>query len=240
VIEFSVVCESREQSQMRTFWRAATMTAGEVSRPRRRFTQLSVRGLIVLVLIIGVWLGRLARTARVQSDAVTTIENTRVHVAYEWDVTDGHITLRGKPWAPTWLVNLIGIDYFGHVTQVNLTHTPAAIDAAMAPIGRLTRLRVLNLRNTPLSDEDLATFKRLSSLYYLDLQSTKVTDAGMVHIKGLPSLRVLSLRGTRVSDAGLVHLKGLTSLEVLIVGTQVTDAGVNGLKRALPSLRITR
>jgi internalin A len=219
---------------------STTMTTGAASRPRRRFTQLSVRGLIVLVLIIAVWLGTRARTARVQSDAVATIENTRGHVAYEWDVTDGHISLRGKPWAPTWLVDLIGIDYFGHVTQVNLTYTSAAIDAAMAPIGRLIQLRVLNLRNTPLNDEDLASFKRLSSLYYLDLQSTQVTDAGLVHMKGLNSLRFLSLRGTRVSDSGLVHLKGLTSLKVLVVGTQVTDAGVNGLKRALPSLEITR
>jgi internalin A len=216
------------------------MTAGAVSRPRHRFTQLSVRGLIVLVLIIGVWLGRLARTAQVQSDAVATIRNTHGQVAYEWDVTDGHITLRGKPWAPTWLVDLLGIDYFGHVTQVNLTHTPLAIDAAMAPIGRLVRLRVLNLRKTPLNDADLASFKGLSSLAYLDLQSTQVTDAGLVHLKGLNSLRVLSLRDTRVSDAGMVHLKGLTSLEVLVVGTQVTDSAVNGLKRALPDLEITR
>jgi hypothetical protein len=222
------------------FRKAATMTAGAVSRPRRRFTQLSVRGLIVLVLIISVWLATLVRTARVQSDAVATIENTRGHVAYEWDVTDGQLTLRGKPWAPTWLVNLIGVDYFGHVTQVHLTYTSAAIEAAMAPIGRLTRLRVLNLRNTPLNDTDLASFKWLTSLYYLDLQSTQITDAGLVHMKGLTSLRFLSLRGTGVSDAGLVHLKGLARLEVLVVGTQVTDAGMNELKHALPSLAITR
>jgi internalin A len=225
---------------VRTFRSAASMTAGAVSRPRRRLTQLSMRGLIVLVLIIGVWLGTLARTARVQSDAVATIQNTRGHVAYEWDVTDGQLTLRGKPRAPTWLVDLIGIDYFGYVTQVHLTFTRAAIEAAMAPIGRLNRLRVLNLRNTPLNDADLASFKRLSSLYYLDVQFTQVTDAGLVHVKGLNGLRFLNLRGTRVSDAGLVHLKGLTSLKFLVVGTQVTDAGVDGLKRALPTLEITR
>ncbi len=165
------------------------------------------------VLIIGVWLGTLARMARVQYDAVATTKNTHGQVVYEWDVTDGHITLRGKPWAPTWLVDLIGIDYFGHVTQVHLTYT-ASIEVAMAPIGRLVRLRVLNLRKTPLNDADLASFKGLSSLAYLDLQSTQVTDAGLVHLKGLNSLRVLSLRDTRVSDAGLVHLTGLTSLKL--------------------------
>ena len=144
---------------------------------------------------------------------MATTKNTHGQVVYEWDVTDGHITLRGKPWARTWLVDLIGIDYFGHVTQVHLTYT-ASIEVAMAPIGRLVRLRVLNLRKTPLNDADLASFKGLSSLAYLDLQSTQVTDAGLVHLKGLNSLRVLSLRDTRVSDAGLVHLTGLTSLKL--------------------------
>jgi hypothetical protein len=47
--------------------------------------------------------------------------------------------------------------------------------------------------------------------------------------------------GPRLSDAGLVHLKGLTNLSYLqLDGTQVTDAGVKELTRALPSLRIMR
>ena len=44
-----------------------------------------------------------------------------------------------------------------------------------------------------------------------------------------------------ITDAGLVHLKGLTNLEgLLLIGTQVTDAGVAKLKEALPDCRISR
>ena len=190
------------------------MNAGAVSRPRLRLTQLEharthrARSDHRRMA----WDAR-SHGAHVQSDAVATIKNTHCQVVYEWDVTDGHITLRGKPWRTTWLVDLIGIDYFGHVTQVHLTYT-ASIEVAMAPIGRLVRLRVLNLRKAPLNDADLASFKVLSSLAYLDLQSTQVADAGLVHLKGLNSLRVLSLRDTRVSDAGLVHLRGSPALRL--------------------------
>jgi hypothetical protein len=47
------------------------------------------------------------------------------------------------------------------------------------------------------------------------------------------------LASTRVTDAGLVHLKELNNLSSLdLRNDQVTKAGINELKRALPSLRI--
>jgi hypothetical protein len=46
---------------------------------------------------------------------------------------------------------------------------------------------------------------------------------------------------TNVGDAGLQHLKGLTRLQLLeIGGTNVTDAGVKDLQKALPKAYITR
>jgi len=42
-----------------------------------------------------------------------------------------------------------------------------------------------------------------------------------------------------VTDAELVHLKGLTQLQTLyLMGTGVTDAGVNQLKQSLPKCDI--
>jgi len=47
------------------------------------------------------------------------------------------------------------------------------------------------------------------------------------------------LNSTSVSDAGLVHLQGLTQLKVLgLSNTQVTEAGISELKRALPELQV--
>jgi hypothetical protein len=60
-------------------------------------------------------------------------------------------------------------------------------------------------------------------------------------LKRLINLYSLCLGQTRISDSGLIHLKGLTKLSMLdLRGTPVTDAGVNELQQALPSLRIYR
>ena len=50
------------------------MSADPVSRPWRRFLRFSVRGLIVLVLVVGAWGGWIVRGARVEREAVTVIE----------------------------------------------------------------------------------------------------------------------------------------------------------------------
>ena len=64
--------QKRPQSQ-----RVAAMPAVPVARPWRRFLRFSVRGLIVLVLVIGVWLGWLVRSARIQREAVAAIRKCR-------------------------------------------------------------------------------------------------------------------------------------------------------------------
>jgi hypothetical protein len=175
-----------------------------------------MRGLIASVIIVGAALGWIVRQAHVQRDAVAAIEEAGGAVRYDWEWSNGKSSPGGKPWAPGWLVRLIGVDYFGHVTAAGLHHVSAATsDAAMAQVGRLTRVESLHLDHS------------------------SVSDSALRHLKDLTHLNDLVLYRTEVSDAGLMHLKGLTSLSYLqLDGTQVTDAGVRGLKQALPSLRI--
>ncbi len=60
-----------------------------VRRPWRRFLRFSVRGLIVVVLVIGAWLGWLVRSARIQREAVAAIEHARGSVSYDWEWANG-------------------------------------------------------------------------------------------------------------------------------------------------------
>jgi internalin A len=240
-----------------------TDQAKRASHSWRRFLRFSVRGLIVLVLVIGVWLGWVVRSARIQREAVAAIEKSGGAVSYEWDQGAGIHRSRGKSWAPTWLVELIGIDYFGRVRVVLLFD---ATDAAIVPVTRLTGMRRLYLGGSSLCDERLAHLRGSTDLSDLLIAGhTKVTDAGLAHVKGLINLRRLVLDGTdvtddglvrlngltnlrvlklsyaRITDAGLVHLKGLTKLTKLdLRGTRVTDAGVEELRQALPGLTILR
>ena len=158
--------------------------AKSVARPWRRFVRLSVRGLIVLVLVMGAGLGWLVRSARIQREAVAAIKNAGDRVWYDWEWSNGKSIPGGRPWAPRWLVDLIGVDYFGHVTIAWLSPPVNATNATLAAVGRLTRLE------------------------RLVLIGSSADDAGLVQLKGLTKLRFLSLGGTRFTDAGVAHLKG--------------------------------
>ncbi len=219
----------------------ATMPAGPISRPWRRFLRFSVRGLIVLVLVIGAGLGWVVRSARIQREAVAAIRNAGGVVFYDWEWSNGKNIPGGELWARGCLVDRIGVDYFGHVTFVRLTPGEAD-DAAILQVGRLTGLQVLYhdqssfdcvSTSSNLSDAGLTHLKGLTSLseLTLNLKDTHVTDAGLVFLKGLTNLSHLDLSGARITGTGLAHLKGLTRLnQVGLRHTHVTDAGLTHLK----------
>jgi hypothetical protein len=72
----------------------------------------------------------------------------------------------------------------------------------------------------------------------IDLLRDNMSDAALVHIRQLPTVKRLFLSGD-ISDAGLKTLADLPALEeLLLVGTKVTLAGVEGLKRARPNLTV--
>jgi hypothetical protein len=219
------------------------MTTDPISRPWRRYPRFSVRGLIVLVLLIGRGVGWMVRGARIQREAVTAITRVGGSVQYDWEDAEGNIP--GKPpWAPRWLADLIGIDYFGHVISVTLSRTEAG--TVIEQVGLLDQVEMLMLNQTSVSDAGLPHLKGLTKLEHLYLGYSQVTDAGLFHLKGLTNLSALDLAGTQVTDSGLVHLKGLSNLTALslIESTDVTGAGfvhLNGLtKLSIVNLRRTQ
>lgn len=228
------------------------MSVEETSKPWRHRLRISVRALMILVLIPGGGLGWVVHQANVQRDAVAAILRSNGWCDYDWKFKDGAYNPNGKPWAPWWLVSLIGVDYFGHVTRISLREwapeedlahigrlsrlesiqfLPRTVtDAGMVHLAGLSRLQSLNLRDTSVTDAGLVHLAGLSRLRSLDLRYTKITDAGLVHLAGWTRLEWLSLRDTSVTDAGMVHLRGLTRLRSLNLGnTDVTDAGLKYL-----------
>ena len=122
-------------------------------------------------------------------------------VKYDWQFSNGNYNPGGKRWAPPWLVDLAGHNFFGQVAG---------------------RIQLVGL--TPYSDTWMANLEVLTKLKKLTLNGTQVTDAGMVHLKGLTSLSELDLSDTDVTDAGLAHLTGLTTLSTLnLHDTRVSD-----------------
>lgn len=204
----------------------------------RRRLRLSVRGLIVVVLVIAAGLGWIVNRARVQREAVAAIQGAGGDVAYDWQVTNGRFNPFAKPWAPRWLLDVLGVDYFGHVTDVGVGPARAQSNATMVHIGRLSRLQRLNLTAQVVTEARMVNLRGLAELSRLDLYSAKLCDAGLAHLEGLTRLDSLDLCHTDVSDAGIANLKGLTRLTSLDLRlTRVTDSGLEYLKR-FPSLSV--
>jgi hypothetical protein len=63
------------------------VSAVPVSRSWRRFLRFSVRGMIVVVLVSGGWLGWIVRSARIQREAVAGIRNAKSRVSSDWELS---------------------------------------------------------------------------------------------------------------------------------------------------------
>ncbi len=205
---------------------------------------MSVRGLIVLVVVIGVALGWVVEAARIQRHAVAAIRRDGGLVSYDWELKggkwDGHSwQTDGRPGVPKWLFDCLGVDYFDYVVSIALSQ-PAS-DSTLHHIAQLNRVERVDFHGTCVTDAWLSPLKELANLSHLDLgdrysdcvgpvnlrDKARVTDAGMPYLEGLSKLTFLDLNGTRVSNAGLVHLAGLTKLETLrLCDSLVTDAGL--------------
>jgi hypothetical protein len=215
--------------------------------------RLSLRTLMVLVLLIGGWLGWVAYLAKAQREAVTAIKQVGGTVEYSGE---------DSPLWRQWLVEAIGRDYFDTAmsVSVDIKDAPGA-DALMAQVARLGGLRELMFDSENLTNEGVSQVRHLQELQILELFGS-FTAAGLAHLEslsslqdlnivsncpirdGLPHLRRLTGLTTLnvwdddgLTDSDLEHLEGMTNLVELNLGpTHVTDAGLVHL-RGLKNLK---
>src|SRR5262245_35219340 len=106
--------------------------------PRRwHLLRFSVRGSLLLVLLLGGGLGWIVQRAQIQRDAVAAIRQAGGSVTYDWQRRTSSIP-NGKFWWPIRTAAHVGSDFLGNVIQVQLTRR--ATDAELIHVGRLSRL----------------------------------------------------------------------------------------------------
>jgi hypothetical protein len=216
--------------------RSEVVTSGnktETSRPVRtaslssRGLRFSLRTLLVLLTVAGIWIAILANRARQQRAAVVRIEELGGGVNYDWEFDDEGRPLRDStPPGWPWLRRLIGPEYFQEVVTVNLTGT-SATDADMGLIGKLRHVGTLSLHGTEVSDAGLRELRYIAELRYFGLAATKVTDDGLQCLARCKRLQDLNLEKTPVGDEGMDHIAGLDDLSYLsLARTKVTSRGL--------------
>ena len=209
--------------------------ANKSRRWRRFLPRFGLRGMMLLVLIIGGGLGRIISQARVQREAVAAIVNAAGVVAYSrnWD-RKFLIDRSGVPLSRglQWVVDHLGIDYLDSVVAVDAMNVKSFDDEAIRQVGRLGRLEFVRLSGCgdSVTDAGLRHLAGLGRLRHLDLDFSAVKGPGLEVLRGMPDLLELKLEGIQISDADLKNLAGLVHLKHLdLTGTRLTDAGLESL-----------
>lgn len=100
----------------------------------------------------------------------------------------------------------------------------------------------LDVSGSEISGHGLQEFAAVKSrLRLLDLSFTRVSDEGLKSLVALPELRHISLIGCRVTDRGTDSLMRLERLrEIYLAKTQVSPQATEKLRRKFPMCRIER
>jgi hypothetical protein len=166
-------------------------------RSHRFQFRFSIKALLIAMLAVGVLLGMRVARVRKQRQGVAWDLNQGGHISYdyEWPEADGSYSRDAKKTpGPTWLRNLIGIDYFADVTAVILDRDDIN---DLAPLTNLPLLRCVGLMNYVHPETDLAPLKSLTRLEELRLEHTGLDSAQVQPIKAaLPNCRIESVTGS--------------------------------------------
>jgi hypothetical protein len=218
----------------------ATPTAKPPARRWRFGLRFSLRAFLGGVTLFCVLLAWQLHRARQQKEAVRAIQTAGGWVHYDYQRPDSltaNFDPLATPWEPSWLLDLLGIDFFHDVVEVNMVYNDdskprrdnngPAVNIA-PQLAHFPRLRWLLISGSYIDDDGMAAvgrLKRLESFYQWD--GSHITDAGVVHLQNMPRLTYIHLSTSQVGDRGLATLARLPNLEGLSMQrNKITDAGL--------------
>lgn len=148
----------------------------------RRWFQFRLWTLLAAVLVLSLplsWFAMRMERARKQREAVEAIEKAGGHTGFSLNDLIARSSTR-KP-ERTWLRGLLGDDFFDPVLQAYMS--------------------------TNTSNDDLEHLKALPRLRILDLRDTQITDVGLKHLCELRGLKFLWIHNTQVTPEGVKELR---------------------------------
>ena len=222
----------------------------------------SLRGLLIAITVLALWLGWHCSRAQRQHRAVAWLQAKGCFIGYDYQVNPtGGVEHDAKPSLPNWIGKTIGQDYFHRVVKVRFEQPLVLDDALMDRLndlpdlchleGRHCRLALgverrfaelpkvedLELEECSLNDAQLAALGSLTNLRILNLQHNPFQGSGLASWGRLDKLETLYLTDTAVADDNLVHLAELENLQSLYLGdTGLGDAGLTHVAK-ISSLR---
>ena len=110
--------------------------------------------------------------------------------------------------------------------RLDLT-SPATSDGHLQHLRRLTRLQEVAIRGHGITDAGLEHLVDMQGMQCLDIRDTSITGPGLKHLSSMSGLRQLWLCASPLGDEGLIHLGPLKELRTLdLTSTRIGDMGM--------------
>lgn len=208
-------------------------------KPRRRWLSFGLRGLMVLVLLLSLPMGWIARDvyrAQRETDVVAAVEKAGGYASYNYheNVMWAEPPEPSGPWV---LRKLFGEHIHSYVTDVAVVE-PDAVNTVVPLLTACHRLECLELSGGKLNDESIETITQMPKLNKLILLGTSVSVEQMQKLIQVSTLKSITLQGPVATDDHLELLPKLTALEVVrLYETTITDRGMKSLGQ-LPELNL--
>jgi Leucine-rich repeat (LRR) protein len=228
----------------------------------RRRLRIGIGGMMLAILLLGLWLGDRVNRAREQRTAVAAVKADNGFVLYadEFNMGPVNVPAGNAIWKPSWgtlipkkgqtkpslLRRWLGDEYVREVVHVSLfvdiekgsagapNNLPRPLDDVLAALRSQSGIKTLHLGGETITDKGLASVAELTDLRELVIWwATDITDAGVAHFSFLPKLRLVNISLSSLTDEGVRHLSQLPALEDLhLQGKKFSDQSLLHLSRA--------
>jgi hypothetical protein len=204
----------------------------EWRRRRRRFYQVTLRETAAVVTALAVlcgWMAMEYRDTQRQLEAEALLATPWFQSRFgdtfptAWDHKfDGVGELVCSPDnRPRWFADLVALRVWSRKLSADAVDTAQAMHALesftaefclveaefLHSLGRLPRLRSVELVRCDITDERLRHLAQIQTLESLDLSGNPITDRGLAHLHGLRNLKMIGLSNTQVTDEGVAALR---------------------------------
>jgi hypothetical protein len=237
-----------------------------VKKSCRHWFRFSLRTLLITWLILAAWLAWWISSSKQQHDAVKKIaaiaDRPGIYYSHQLLPTSEPSSTRIigdeaiRSWAPDFVFDRLGIDYFHHVGSVIILESQSGEDVELChQLAQLSKLQHLAIVYADLTDEAIESLGSLQSLTTLELNLLSQTDnslqiigslsklealeisgnfpeSGLIELKRLPNLKSLTIKSPRLTNAGIAHISEINTLgRLLISSSQITDDSFQSLKQ---------
>ena len=202
---------------------------------RSGWLRFKLRTLLVVMtlacILLGTWVSRSIRQRNALAGLDESGADFSVYYDYELDA-DGNSTLADLT-GPTWLRELLGIDFFATATAIDINN--GATDASLAWIKQFPDLHVCELHESPeVTDEGISQLAAARGLKKLGLYNLEINGAGLASLRDCRSLQDLTICScSKLTDSGIAHVGSIANLRAFSMSAtpNVTNAGFAELRR---------